>query len=101
MNMKRKIITAVLVTWMTMGLQAQIICLDSEEIGTRAATDPEEIPFIPILGVSYDQYAPLPDAVLLLCFLGGAYLLKKKTPNNSTIKHQISRYEKAQQNQAS
>jgi len=84
MNMKRKIIMAVLVSLMTLGLQAQIICIDSEEISARAATDPEEIPFIPVLGVSYDQYAPLSNGVVLLCCLGGAFLLKKKQINNST-----------------
>lgn len=91
---------AVLLSLMVLGLRAQIICLDSEEAATRMATDPEEIPFIPILGVTYDQYVPVTSGLLTLCCLGGAFLLTKRIHHNSTIKQQKSRYESTRQNQA-
>ena len=67
-------------------LRAQMVLLEFDEGSPRSTISPEEIPFIPQLGVTHDQYlyAPLSDGVLLLCCLGGGWLFwngKRKTEN--------------------
>jgi len=57
--------------------EAQVIILESDLDHGRATVE-GEVPFIPVLGVTYDQYAPLGDGAALLCCLGAAYLLKKR-----------------------
>jgi hypothetical protein len=36
------------------------------------------LPSVPILDITYDQYAPLGGGVFMLGLLGGAYLLDKR-----------------------
>ena len=61
---------------------AQIMLLDVEE--TRESDrigndfDDVDLPKVPILDVTYDQYAPLGSGLVLLTALGGAYALAKK-----------------------
>lgn len=91
--MKQKILLTLFALFFSISIQAQIVYLDYDEASTRAQLDPEEVPFIPILGLTHDQYAPLPDGVLLLCCLGGAYLLRKKIQlnnKNDVMKHNKS-----------
>ena len=64
-------------------VQAQIF-LDDESMwaNNRPGIDPSDLPNIPWLGITIDQYqefyAPLGDGVFALGLLGGAYLLNKK-----------------------
>ena len=61
---------------------AQIMLLDVEE--TRESDrvgggiEDVDLPKVPILDVTYDQYAPLGSGLVLLTALGGAYALAKK-----------------------
>lgn len=75
--MKRILLSIALVMSLIQTTDAQVILLDTDEGNNRAVTT-DEVPFIPILGVTYDQYAPVADGAFLLCCFGGAYLLKKK-----------------------
>lgn len=75
--MKRLLLSILLSVACLRTADAQVILLDTDEGRNRVETT-EEVPFIPWLGVTYDQYAPLSDGMLLMCCLGGAYLLKKK-----------------------
>lgn len=62
--------------FLALSAQAQIIITDADIDHSRNAEQGTP-PFIPELGVSYDQYAPIPEGVLVLSGLGGLYLLKK------------------------
>lgn len=73
--MKRILLTILLLA-LNWSVKAQVILLDADDTPRLAVQD--ETPFIPVLGVTYDQYVPITDGVLLLCGLGGTYLLKKK-----------------------
>ena len=75
--MKRLLLFIMLLLAFLRPVDAQVILLDTDEGRNRTETT-DEVPFIPLLGVTYDQYAPLADGVFLMCCLGGAYLLKKK-----------------------
>jgi len=78
--MKRILLSIVLLLGTLSYTNAQVILLDSDE-GRRQALAEGEVPFIPLQGVTYDQYAPLSDGTMLVCCLGVAYLLKKKRKN--------------------
>lgn len=56
------------------------VFLDDEEMNqsVRSRSDDPELPIIPELNVTYDQYAPLGEGIVVLGLLGGAYLLGKK-----------------------
>ena len=60
--------------------KAQVFIADEEEFmnSSRNARDESQLPFIPELGVTNDQYAPVGSGVALLGLLGGAYLIAKK-----------------------
>lgn len=74
--MKRFIVILGLLACLSGSAGAQIIITESDiDHARRRAQD--EAPFIPDLGVTYDQYAPLADGVLLLCGLGLLYRRKK------------------------
>ena len=75
--MKRLLLSIVLMVAVMWPADAQVILLDTDE-GKNRTEATGEAPFIPLLGVTYDQYAPVADGAFLLCCLGGAYLLKKK-----------------------
>ena len=54
--------------------------MDNEE-AVGVARNPDgslDLPAMPILDVTYDQYAPLGEGLLLLTALGGAYLVTKR-----------------------
>ena len=81
--MKKSIITltalaALLFCGMTANAQ---VFLDDEDMSNslraNGSNDPD-LPTIPELNVTFDQYAPLGGEVMLLGLLGGAYLLGKK-----------------------
>mgnify|MGYP007069884829 CR=1 FL=1 len=65
-----------MIVFFSLSAQAQIIITESDINHTRSVEQGVP-PFIPELGVTYDQYAPIPDGWLLLSGLGGFYLLKK------------------------
>ena len=85
--MKKRVISATAILAMLFGLmsmpqaQAQIF-LDEEGVQStmRGATDNPNLPNVPQLGVTNDQYdyTPLGSGVLALGLLGGAYLIGKK-----------------------
>lgn len=75
-KMKRFLFALLLLGCLRQPAPAQIIILDSDTDPKRRQVE-EGAPFLPELGVTYDQYAPLSEGVLLLCGLGGVYLLKK------------------------
>ena len=79
--MKRILLSILLTVALHLSMGAQVILLDVDENPHRSTVQ-GEMPFIPILGVTYDQYAPIGDGLLLLCGLGGAYLLKNKRKKN-------------------
>jgi hypothetical protein len=56
------------------------VFLDDEEMNqsVRSRSDDPELPIIPELNVTYDQYAPMGSGIVALGLLGGAYLLGKK-----------------------
>ena len=59
---------------------AQIFIVDEQEFlnNSRNRVTAGQLPNIPNLGTTYDQYAPLGSGWLLLTGLGGAYLLGKR-----------------------
>ena len=74
--MKRTIITIILMGFLSLPVHAQIIITDVDITHQRSELQGTP-PFIPELGVDYDQYAPLSSGMLVLSGLGGIYLLKK------------------------
>ena len=60
--------------------KAQVFIADEEEFmnSNRNVRDESELPFIPELGVTNDQYAPMGSGIAVLGLLGGAYLLGKR-----------------------
>ena len=82
--MKKRIITTTLLLMLASvsvnKAQAQIFILSDEEYHSslRGGTQPGDLPIIPGMDVTTDQYAPLGGGWLLLGCLGGAYLLGKR-----------------------
>ena len=86
--MKKRIISvmAVLALMFVPGViqpaQAQILIMDEEEEEENERTNLEgdelELPAVPELGITIDQYAPLGGEILVLGCLGGAYLLGRR-----------------------
>ena len=59
--------------------EGQIILQDEElDINGRRGMTGGDLPTLPLLGLTTDQYAPLDGGILLLSCLGGAYLLRKQ-----------------------
>ena len=81
--MKKRIITTLAILTMLFGsmieTKAQIF-LDDEDMqyNLRAGTLPENLPYIPLLDSTYDQYAPLGSGSVLLVGLAGAYFVCKR-----------------------
>jgi hypothetical protein len=86
--MKKRIITTMAILTMLFGfmmntVQAQIFLSDEDmHYSMRANTLPEDLPYIPKLDSTYDQYAPLGGEFLVLGCLGGLYLLRKKSKDD-------------------
>ena len=82
--MKKRIITILSLTVLLMAAslksEAQILIVDDQEFlnSNRNGTSAENLPIIPQLGLTTDQYAPLGGGWLVLGCLGGAYLLGKR-----------------------
>ena len=74
--MKRTIIMVILMGLLSRSVKAQIIITDTDINHQRNELQGAP-PFIPELGVTHDQYAPLSQGLLVLSGLGGLYLLKK------------------------
>ena len=84
--MKKRIISAIAILALMFGAavmpqaNAQIFVMDNEE-AVGVARNPDgslDLPAMPILDVTYDQYAPLSEGLLLLTAMGGCYLLGKR-----------------------
>ena len=80
--MKKPILiaTAAFLMMASLPAKAQVFIADEEEFmnSSRNARDESQLPFIPELGVTNDQYAPVGSGVALLGLLGGAYFLGKR-----------------------
>ena len=82
--MKKNIITAVSTTVLLFGLAAgnaltAQIYMTEEDFNERAeSTTNAQLPGVPQLDVTYDQYTPLGGGALILGCLGGAYLIGKR-----------------------
>lgn len=80
--MRKAIVIVAAALFMTASLPAtaQVFIADEEEFmnSNRNARDESSLPFIPELGVTNDQYAPVGSGIALLGLLGGAYLVAKK-----------------------
>jgi len=77
------IIMSLLALLMTASLpkaNAQIFIIDEEEYlnSSRSRVTNGQLPIIPQLGSTQDQYAPLGGGVWILGCLGGVYLLGKR-----------------------
>lgn len=89
--MKKNIISAMAIIMLSMGTivvpsaRAQIF-LDDESMSVRSSSNSAQLPIVPELDVTTDQYAPLGSGILLLGGLGGAYLLGKRN-NKSKVKY--------------
>lgn len=66
----------ILMGLLSRSVKAQIIITDTDINHQRNELQGAP-PFIPELGVTHDQYAPLSQGLLVLSGLGGLYLLKK------------------------
>lgn len=81
--MKKNIISAMAIIMLSMGTivvpsaRAQIF-LDDESMTVRSSSNSAQLPIVPELDVTTDQYAPLGGEMLLLGSLGGAYLFVKR-----------------------
>lgn len=75
--MKRILLSIALLLASAYSIEAQVILMDADESRGRTAVE-GEVPFIPQLGVTYDQYAPLGEGAVLICCFGAVYLMKKK-----------------------
>ena len=86
--MKKRIISAMAILALLFGpvsipqAPAQILLMDLEEEEENdrlnAKNSELELPNIPQLGITLDQYAPLGEGIVMLGCLGGAYLLAKR-----------------------
>ena len=85
--MKKRIVSIMAVLALMFGpmsiqpVKAQILIMDEEDEAWSDRVDIGEgleMPIIPELGITLDQYAPLGGEVLALGLLGGAYQLGKR-----------------------
>lgn len=81
--MKKRIITSTLLLMLASAsvktAQAQIFILSDEEYhSSLRGNQSGNLPIIPGMDVTLDQYAPVGSGWLLLGCLGGAYLLGKR-----------------------
>ena len=86
--MKKNVITILAILALLFGpmsvktAKSQIMILVEEEEKETERVDVDEqgleLPMVPQLGITIDQYAPLGGEILVLGCLGGAYLLSKR-----------------------
>ncbi len=63
----------------TRNASAQVFLADEDMRSCMRSDAPEgDLPIIPELGLTMDQYAPATGGMLVLSLLGGAYLLGKR-----------------------
>ncbi len=75
--MKKLIMTIAIATLMAVPATAQVF-LDDEDLNNRA-TNPDGFGvMVPEQNVTYDQYVPVGEGILLLAGLAGAYLVGKR-----------------------
>ncbi len=70
--MKKIVISIVFLLCFVLSAQAQLILLEEDYNNQRSETS-GPAPFVPVLGLTVDQYeyTPISGGVLLLCCLGG------------------------------
>lgn len=79
MNKKTILTLAVLLLMAAARMEAQVFIMTDDEFKyAKRGLQCNELPIIPTLDVTYDQYAPLSEGTLLLVFLGSAYLCSKR-----------------------
>ena len=78
--MKKSLSIVALLLMLGLQAKAQVFIADEEEYmnSNRNVKNESELPFIPELGVTNDQYAPLGGGIAVLGLLGGAYLVGKR-----------------------
>ena len=86
--MKKRIISVMAILALMFGpvfipqVPAQILFMDDEEEEESERTDVDEqgleLPMVPELGITIDQYAPVGSGTIVLGLLAGAYLVGKK-----------------------
>jgi hypothetical protein len=82
--MKKRIITILSLTVILMAAspksEAQILIVDDQEFlnSDRNRVTDGNLPILPNLGLTTDQYAPLGGGWMVLGCLGGAYLMGKR-----------------------
>ena len=82
--MKKRIITTTLLLMLASvsvnKAQAQIFIMSDEEYysSVRGGTQPGNLPIVPWMDVTIDQYAPLGGGIWVLGCLAGAYLFGKR-----------------------
>lgn len=86
--MKKRIISAMAILALMFGpisipqAPAQILLMDMEEEEENDRLNAEDseldLPNIPQLGITFDQYAPLGSGTIVFGLLGGAYLICKR-----------------------
>ena len=75
--MKKLIMTIAIATMMAAPAMAQIF-LDDEDLNNRADGASSLGVMVPEQNVTYDQYVPVGEGILLLAGLAGAYLVGKR-----------------------
>lgn len=76
--MKKLIMTIAIATMLAVPAMAQVF-LDDEAVNSNRVTTIEGPgAFIPEQNVTYDQYTPVGEGILLLAGLAGAYLIGKR-----------------------
>ena len=80
MNKKKIITLTMLLLIAVANMNAQVFIMSDEEYNNERLPEPGscDLPSVPILDITYDQYAPLGGGVFMLGLLGGAYLLDKR-----------------------
>ena len=78
--MKKRIITIVAALMMvTAPAMAQVFIMDEDEYNNGRVSDPAAFGvMVPEQDVTYDQYVPVGEGIVVLAGLAGAYLLGKR-----------------------
>ena len=83
-NWSNKVLVIALLVLLSVHPAKAQIFLDDESIIQRSWVSEElQLPFVPVLGLTTDQYVPVGGEAILLGLLGGAYLLA----NRKKIEH--------------